>query len=229
MSWWRSNRSFFFLLITIMEKSIQQTLALAGIAQAAFLVDQLAQHGLAAQDKLSTCLESLFITSPGSTLEVYGDIDKLRLGLQVLEEIFVTKESSLKSPDLMRYLIGLIYLEVRLGKQPEMLKTIADGLAKTEKENQDSNMQLAENPDIINQLARLYQETISTLSFRIQVSGKPQYLKNTAIANTIRATLLAGIRSAVLWHQLGGRRWHFLLFRGRISKDIRALLNSTRA
>ncbi len=106
-----------------------------------------------------------------------------------------------------------------------MLEKIADGLTKTEKENQDSNMQLAENPDIISQLARLYQQTISTLSFRIQISGKPQYLKNTAISNTIRAILLAGIRSAVLWQQLGGRRWHFLLFRSRISKDIHTLLN----
>lgn len=211
-----------------MDNKTQQTLALAGIAQAAFLVDQLAQHGLAAQDKLSTCLESLFITNPASTVEVYGDVDKLKMGLQVLEEIFITKESSLKSPELMRYLIGLIYLEVRLGKQQDMLGNIAKGIASAEQENKDSSMQLAENPDIINELARLYQETISTLSFRIQVSGKPQYLKNTAISNTIRAILLAGIRSAVLWHQLGGRRWHFLLYRGRISKNIQTLLNGPR-
>ncbi len=207
-----------------MDKQTQQTLALAGIAQAAFLVDQLAQHGLAAQDKLSTCLESLFITNPTSTIEVYGDVDRLKLGLQVLEEIFITKESSLKSPELMRYLIGMVYLEVRLIKQKAMLGKIAEGLASCEQENKDSNMQLAENPDIINQLALLYQQTISTLSFRIQVSGKPQYLKNTAISNTIRAILLAGIRSAVLWHQLGGRRWHFLIKRRKISRDIQWLL-----
>jgi len=67
-----------------MDNQTQQTIALAGIAQAAFLVDQLAQYGLAAQDKLSTCLESLFITNPSSTVEVYGRIDNLRLGLQRL-------------------------------------------------------------------------------------------------------------------------------------------------
>lgn len=207
-----------------MDKQRQQTIALAGIAQAAFLVDQLAQHGLAAQDKLSTCLESLFITNPKSTIEVYNGVDKLRLGLQVLEEIFITKESSLKSPEVMRYLIGMVYLEARLKKQEGMLGKIADGLANSEFENQSSNMQLAENPDIITQLADIYQQTISTLSFRIQVSGKPQYLKNTAIANTIRATLLAGIRSAVLWQQLGGRRWHFLIKRRKLAQDIQDLL-----
>lgn len=209
-----------------MDKQTQQTLALAGIAQAAFLVDQLAQHGLAAQDKLSTCLESLFITNPKSTVEVYSGVDKLRLGLQVLEEIFVTKESSLKSPELMRYLIGMVYLEARLNKKEGMLGKIADGLTNSEIENKSSNMQLAENPDIIKQLADIYQQTISTLSFRIQVSGKPQYLKNTAIANTIRATLLAGIRSAVLWQQLGGRRWHFLIKRRKLAQDIQVLLKT---
>ena len=207
-----------------MNNQTQQTLALAGIAQAAFLVNQLAQYGLAAQDKLSTCLESLFITNPNSTLEVYAGIGRLRLGLQVLEEIFTTKESSLKSPELMRYLIGMIYLEARLNKQKIMVGKIADGIASSELENKASNIQLVANPDIINQLGRLYQETISTLSFRVQVSGKPQYLKNTAIAYTIRATLLAGIRSAVLWQQLGGRRWHFLVKRRKICRDIQWLL-----
>lgn len=207
-----------------MNKHTQQTLALAGIAQAAFLVDQLAQHGLAAQDKLSTCIESLFVTKPNSTVEVYGSIDKLHLGLQVLEEIFVTKENALRSPELMRYLIGMVYLEARLNKQQGMLDKIAKGLTGSENEQSNSTMHLAENPEIIDQLAKLYQQTISTLSFRIQVAGKPQYLKNTAIANTIRATLLAGIRSAVLWQQLGGKRWHFLIKRRTISNNIQWLL-----
>lgn len=207
-----------------MQKHTQQTLALAGIAQAAFLVDQLAQHGLAAQDKLSTTLGSLFITNPGTTIDVYGSVYKLRMGLQVLEEIFISKENSLKSPELMRYLIGLVYLEARLSKQSGMLEKIGNALQVSEQDSKKASMILADNPLIIEQLARLYQETISTLSYRIQVSGKPQYLKNTAIANTIRAVLLAGIRSAVLWHQLGGRRWHFLIRRRQISGDIQELL-----
>ena len=124
----------------------------------------------------------------------------------------------------MRYLIGMIYLEARLSKQKDMLDKISTGIAEAGDSEHMSTEQLAENPDIIKQLARLYQQTISTLSFRIQVSGKPQYLKNADIANTIRATLFAGIRSAVLWHQLGGRRWHFLIKRRRISHDIQWLL-----
>ena len=129
----------------------------------------------------------------------------------------------------MRYLIGLVYLEARLSKQSGMLEKIAEALEISEQDSKRASMALADNPIIIEQLARLYQQTISTLSYRIQVSGKPQYLKNTAIANTIRAVLLAGIRSAVLWHQLGGRRWHFLIRRRQISRDIQALLKKATA
>ena len=30
------------------------------------------------------------------------------------------------------------------------------------------------------------------------------------------ALLLAGIRSSLLWHQLGGRRWHLIVYKKRI-------------
>ncbi|MFB0933325.1 MAG: DUF489 family protein, partial [Pseudomonadales bacterium] len=40
----------------------------------------------------------------------------------------------------------------------------------------------------------------------------------------IRALLLSGVRSAVLWHQLGGRRWQLLLQREGLKKSIKNLL-----
>ena len=69
---------------------------------------------------------------------------------------------------------------------------------------------------VIRQLAALYQDTISTLGYRIQIQGKAEHLKNDDVANSIRAVLLSGIRSAVLWRQLGGRRWRLLIYRRRI-------------
>ena len=66
------------------------------------------------------------------------------------------------------------------------------------------------------QLGKLYQDTISKLPYRIQVQGKIELLRNDQIAMRIRALLLAGIRAAVLWHQLGGRRWHLIFYRKRI-------------
>jgi CII-binding regulator of phage lambda lysogenization HflD len=52
------------------------------------------------------------------------------------------------------------------------------------------------------------------LDFRIQVDhGKPEYLKQTEKVAFMRALLLAGIRSAFLWHQLGGRQWRLVFQR----------------
>tara|TARA_B110000196_G_C20719935_1_gene463707 strand:- start:184 stop:600 length:417 start_codon:yes stop_codon:yes gene_type:complete len=73
------------------------------------------------------------------------------------------------------------------------------------------------------QLATLYQDTISTLSHRIQVHGQEDYLQNDYVSNRVRSLLLAGIRSAVLWHQLGGRRWRLILYRKRLQETASAL------
>jgi high frequency lysogenization protein len=72
------------------------------------------------------------------------------------------------------------------------------------------------HPALIEKLAGLYSQTISTLVPRIMVSGEHGHLSNPATAARVRAALFAGIRSAVLWRQLGGRRWRLLFQRARI-------------
>jgi high frequency lysogenization protein len=42
------------------------------------------------------------------------------------------------------------------------------------------------------------------------VQGASTYLRDSAYAEQIRALLLAGIRSAVLWAQKGGSRWRLI-------------------
>jgi high frequency lysogenization protein len=58
------------------------------------------------------------------------------------------------------------------------------------------------------------------------VSGEHGHLNNPAIAAKVRATLLAGIRSAVLWRQLGGRRWQLLFARSKIARAATELLTA---
>jgi high frequency lysogenization protein len=77
---------------------------------------------------------------------------------------------------------------------------------------------------LIEKLADLYTQTISTLGPRIMVSGDHGHLANPAIAAKVRAVLLAGIRSAVLWRQTGGQRWRLLFSRGRIARTAAELL-----
>ncbi|SUC47473.1 High frequency lysogenization protein HflD [Providencia stuartii] len=48
-------------------------------------------------------------------------------------------------------------------------------------------------------------DVISPLGPRIQVTGSPDILKNSLVQAKVRTLLLSGIRSAVLWQQVGGK------------------------
>ena len=77
---------------------------------------------------------------------------------------------------------------------------------------------------IIASLADVYGEVISPLGPKIQVFGKPELLKQTSTQQKIRALLLAGIRSAVLWRQLGGKRRHFFFAKKKIIHAAKSYL-----
>ncbi|MDY6981698.1 MAG: high frequency lysogenization protein HflD [Pseudomonadota bacterium] len=206
-----------------MERQLQQTLALAGIAQAAFLVHQLAHHGVAAQDKLGTALNSLFVTHPKTAEEVFGNTDKLHLGLQVLQELLTGNSAVFTPSEVMRYMMALLYLQYKLAGKPRMLDDISKGIAAIDAQFPDGDY--AGKPEAIRELSRLYQSTLSTLSFRIHVRGEVNHLKNDHTACRIRAVLFAGVRAAVLWRQVGGKRWHLIFQRKRIARDVMRLLH----
>jgi len=56
------------------------------------------------------------------------------------------------------------------------------------------------------------------------VSGNPQQLQQPAVVEKVRANLLAAVRSAVLWRQVGGRQWQLLVYRRQCSMLARGLL-----
>ena len=63
------------------------------------------------------------------------------------------------------------------------------------------------------------------------MSGDPQLLKQVDNQHKVRALLLAGVRSAVLWRQLGGKRRQILLNRQRIlvcAEQALAQINQSR-
>ena len=61
--------------------------------------------------------------------------------------------------------------------------------------------------------ARLYADTLSHLRPRVMVQGNPHYLGQAAVVAEVRAVLLAAVRSAVLWRQMGGSLWDLALRR----------------
>jgi CII-binding regulator of phage lambda lysogenization HflD len=73
-------------------------------------------------------------------------------------------------------------------------------------------------------LSTVYQHSISKLPRRIQVVGSGELLQRNDVAAKVRTLLLAGVRSAWLWYQLGGRRWHLLLRRTTMRNALRDLV-----
>ena len=77
-----------------------------------------------------------------------------------------------------------------------------------------------QHPDVLAALGSLYADTISHLRPRVLVQGNPHYLGQAGVVAEIRAMLLAALRSAVLWRQLDGSLWDFLLRRRALVQAI---------
>ncbi len=196
-----------------------QTIALAGVAQAASLVQQLATTGSANTIALEASINSILKIDSASVLDIYGGLENLKLGLEQLNAQMTGYK--LAEPQQARYCASLVFLENQLSKQSAMLSIIQTGIIKAQAQAEHFGL-LHEN--VFANLASLYQETLSTLQPRIMVNGNPDYLERADIANKIRACLLAGIRSALLWRQCGGTRWKFLFYRRKIQVELQQLL-----
>src|SRR5690606_33083867 len=120
------------------------------------------------------------------------------------------------TPEVLRYTLQLIELARLLAAVPQVVEKLGRLLDDVDPADPEDG-----------QLSRIYQQTISTLGKRIQVTGDPQLLQQEQVADRIRALLLAGVRLAWLWRQLGGRRWHLIVRRRALLVGLRALDTST--
>jgi len=203
-------------------KNLQDlTLALAGVVQAAILVEQVAKTGQVQQDAYKCSIESLFDLNPASTLAVYGgNAQHLRIGLEALRDMLAGQH---KHQEAMRYALGALHLQKKLAGRKDMLNTIATRVSQAASQAEHFS---STHDNVIGNLGQVYSETISTFRFRIQVMGDYNYLQQTRIASQIRALLLASIRSAMLWRQLGGNRWQLLFQRKALASQVDQLLRN---
>ncbi len=115
----------------------------------------------------------------------------------------------------------MLTLERQLDKRGDMLDLIGQRLDQVEQQVQHFGL-VHEN--VIASFASIYQDTLSTFRQRIQVHGDMRHLQVSSNAARIRALLLAGIRSARLWRQLGGSRWQMVFSRRRLLNELYPLL-----
>ncbi len=190
----------------------QQTLALAGVVQAARLVDQVSKTGTYPLEFLEASIRSLFTFDAASVEAVYGGVPRVKLGLNNLSSMLASRQAD-ENRDLVRYVFAMLYLERKFAADSAMMSVVHNRL-------QHASFRAEHFANHIHELCHgisgIYQDTLSTLKFRIKVTGSAQHLQNPQHADVIRALLLAGIRSAFLWRQLGGRRWKLLGQRRRL-------------
>ena len=199
----------------------EQAVALAAVFHACELVSQLANTGEASSDEMSLCMSALLNQNPDSLSQIYGPVSGLKLGMDSMERLFSdgNEETKKDSGEILRYVVSILYLARKLSSDKEMLDKIATGIENAERQSQHFSIT---HDNVYANIASLYQDTVSTLRLRIQVSGSSGYLQQPAVAERIRCLLFSAIRSAFLWQQLGGKRIHLAFYRKQLAKLLPA-------
>ncbi|WP_347254592.1 high frequency lysogenization protein HflD [Leminorella grimontii] len=198
------------------------TIALAGVAQASRLVQQLALGGQCDAHALQVSLRSIMVTDSPTTLAIFGQESDLTLGLESLPAVLTNSRKEL-SADLTRYLLSLTVLERKLSANPQALDELSNRISQVERQLLHFDI---DSETVVHALADIYVDVISPLGPRIQVTGAPEALQKPLIQAKVRAALLAGIRAAVLWQQVGGRRLQFIFSRSRLLTQVHQILSN---
>ncbi|MBP6123246.1 MULTISPECIES: high frequency lysogenization protein HflD [Providencia] len=198
------------------------TLALAGICQASGIVQKLAHEGICSEQDLATMVNSVTNMNPSSTLDVFGnDPANLKTGLSAMLGMLTGGNSGL-SAEMTRYMLSIMALERRLNKDQNAMDQLGQRIAQFERQ---ASYFEPMSDGVFNALAGIYVDVVSPAGPRIQVTGSPDILKNTLVQAKVRATLLAGIRCAVLWQQVGGSRIQLMFSRSRLSNQAKDILS----
>lgn len=197
----------------------EQAVALAAVFQACHLVDQLANTGGASSQEVKVSMAALLNQSPQSIEDLYGSEQALETGINAMTLLLDEYQGTeLFAPITLVYTLSVLSTERQLNSRPVMLKAVAEGI---ENANRQALHFSVVHDNVLANIASLYQQTLSTLRQRIQVKGNAMYLQQPGVAERIRCMLFAAVRSAHLWRQLGGKRYHLVLYRKALIKALK--------
>ena len=203
----------------IADRSEERTLALAGLFQALALVRTLATQGQADAASYASSVGSVLRIDAPSVAAVFDGVGGVRLGLQTLQRELEGRQGDAAT---RRMALTVLRIERRLMGDPPRVEHLQQGLRDAQR--QAEHFGGADHSTVIARLAGLYADTLSSLRPRVLVTGNAQLLNQQAIVERIRAALLAAVRAAVLWRQLGGTQWRLLLQRRQTLMVARGLL-----
>ncbi len=201
------------------DRSEERTLALAGLFQALALVRTLATQGQADAASYASSIGSVLRIDAPSVAAVFDGVGGVRLGLQTLQREL---EGQQVDAATRRMALTVLRIERRLIGDPPRVEHLQQGLRDAQR--QAEHFGSVDHPTVIARLAGLYADTLSSLRPRVLVTGNAQMLNQQVTVERIRAALLAAVRAAVLWRQLGGTQWRLLLQRRQTLMVARGLL-----
>ncbi len=200
--------------------NLDRVTALAGIYQAVNCVMRIARHGAADTETMEPCIHSLFQIDAENVDAVFGAPGSVVNGArQIVAQLTGQPERNL---ELTRYVVQIIKLERSLARRPDQLALIGAGIQEAQAKREHFASQ---HPNLLAHFADLYSRTLSHLEPRIMVRGETLHLGNPDNQNRIRALLLAGVRAAMLWRQVGGTRWQILFKNKQILEDARRYIS----
>lgn len=198
-----------------------RALALAGLLQAVQLVQRMAQNGQAESQPLAACIESLFRFDAESPEAVFDGADKLGPGLRRL--VGQLEGGPGRDPAITRMAMTVLHLERSFIRHRSAPQAVHDGLEEIARQREHFGPTHA---TVLARLGDLYAKEVSPVGPRVLVQGNPVYLGQPALVGEVRATLLAALRAAVLWRQLGGSYWDFLFGRRAMVQAARDWLDA---
>ena len=196
-----------------------RVLALGALLVALSQVRRIAETGQSDTAKLQLALDSVFRLDAADTAAAVGGVDAVRPGLRLLRDYLAGTN---KDEALGKLAMAVMQLERRFVADAAMTERVRTGLQALSGPVERLG---SAHHDIIAGLASLYADTISHLRPRVMVQGNPHYLGQAGVVAEIRALLLAALRAAVLWRQMGGSLWDFLFRRRDMAAAIDQLMH----
>jgi len=186
-----------------------QVIAFAALAQSAKLAHDIAKNGLVDNDQWQVCINSLLSTNPDSINDIYEPVADLKTGMNTLiKQLSDSGEG--RSLEITKYLAGLISLSRKLLRSDNSLSMMSQRMDQVKRQLHHFTIN---DEAVIANLASIYTEIVSPLGSKIQITGTPIHLQQPLNQKKIRALLLAGVRAAILWQQMGGKRRHLFFSR----------------
>lgn len=196
-----------------------QVIALSGVFQAAALVRSAATSGSQDAAALEASIASILRIDVDAAADAFGGVANLHHGLQVLIQQLERDPGDMVVSQIA---VTILRVERKLAARPAMLQTLREGIEAIQRQVDHLGIT---HSSVLARLSELYVATLSNLRPRVVVQGNPLYLQQPAHVERIRSILLAGVRAAVLWRQLGGGHWQLLLRRRQAVMLARGLLS----